>query len=169
MARCDSYDKGECTWGACFAEAWVPEDLGDADLWLQRASQRGYVVSGQPTVDAIAVYSDAHLYDASFGHCAVVVAVKNFNSYKVVEMNFSAWNVYDNRWTDRTGLLGFILAPGTQPGQSADSGSGPSPTGNRDRANLGWANLKRIYDQEWPARIVDLRVIRARATSLVHR
>lgn len=169
MARCDSYFRGECTWGACALAGWVPEGLGNANEWLMRASQKGFVISGQPTVGAVAVYSDTHLYDPRFGHDAVVIAALGFNSYRVREMNFSRWNAYDERWADRTGLLGFILPPGVEPGAGVTVFPTPPPTADRDRANYAWSTFAHIYDREWPDRITDLRTIQARARALQQR
>ena len=166
MARCDSYDAGECTWGACALEGWVPEWLGNANQWLTNAAGKGLVTTGYPMVNAVAVYADARLYDADFGHCAVVIAVQSYSSYQVREMNFAAWNAYDDRWTDRTGLLGFILPPGVSPPSPPPPSPPPPPTTNRDRANQAWSSFAHIYDQEWPDRITDLRITQTRARSL---
>jgi surface antigen len=124
VARCSSYTPGNCTAGACYAEGWIPEGLGNANEWLGKAEAQGFTTSDVPTVNAVAVFTDATRYNATYGHCAIVEAVASYDSFKVLEMNFTAFNAYDERWTDRRGLLGFILPPGVAPGTGAGN---PTP------------------------------------------
>ena len=71
MAHCDSYVAGQCTAGACLAEGWIPDGLGNAVDWLEHAQARGYATTDVPTVNAVAIYNDANQYDYTYGHCAV--------------------------------------------------------------------------------------------------
>jgi hypothetical protein len=147
VARCDTYDAGECTWGACELADWVPERLGNANQWLDRARAKGYVTSDQPTLGAVAVFNDASLYDPDFGHCAVVYDVIDFYHYRVREMNYAHWNRYDNRTCNRTGLLGFIIPPGAIPG----AGTPPAvtlPTATADALELAWSKVQQLWSAE---------------------
>src|SRR5438270_13361936 len=101
MARCDSYDAGECTKGACIAEGWIPDHLGNANQWLDRAAAQGFAITDVPTVNAVAVFEDAGIYNAQFGHDAIVQQVASYDRFQVLEMNFAAWGRYDFRWANR--------------------------------------------------------------------
>jgi surface antigen len=164
VARCDRYYAGQCTRGACLAEGWIPDGLGNANQWLERAAAQGFTTTDVPTVNAVAVWNDASRYNAEFGHCGVVMAVASYDSYKVLEMNFTAWNVYDQRWTDRTGLLGFILPPGTAPGTGAGNPF-PAPTAARE-LEQAWDGLAAFWNSVIDVQTVNLTNI-ANALDLV--
>ena len=114
MAHCDSYDEGECTWGACETQPWVPEGLGNANQWCQRAPAHGLIVSSEPQMGSIACFRPGGLYDPTYGHLGVVLAVDpSGQRYEVWEMNYVGWKRADTRWTTLGAEFGFILPPGT--------------------------------------------------------
>lgn len=157
MARCSSYTAGNCTRGACLAEGWIPEGLGNANQWLQRAQARGLPTSDVPTVNAVAVFQDDRRYNATFGHCGIVQAVTSYTRFKVLEMNFTSFNVYDERWTDRVGLLGFILPPGVAPGTG--TGAPPVITAPGHSLEAAWADLASFWNYVIDAEVVGLQNI----------
>lgn len=154
MARCDSYDYGECTRGACQEEPWVPDGLGNANQWLARARALGYLISDVPTIDAIAVFNDARLYDPTYGHVAAVRAVYSYTDFAVREMNYTAFNRFDARDANRTGLLGFIIPPGVAVGSP-----GPQPgvvLPADQQLSAAWASVQGFWNDEIRARWAEL-------------
>jgi surface antigen len=165
MARCSSYTAGNCTAGACYAEGWIPEGLGNANQWLERAAAKGFATSDVPTVNAVAVFNDSVLYNYIFGHCAVVEAVASYDRFKVLEMNFTAFNAYDERWTGRTGLLGFILPPGTAAGTGM---GGPTPVPSAaHELEAAWDGLAAFWNYVIDVQTVNLSNI-ANAIDLIN-
>jgi len=165
VARCDRYYAGQCTRGACLAEGWIPDGLGNANQWLERAAAQGFATSDVPTVNAVAVWNDAGRYNAEFGHCGIVMAVASYTRYKVLEMNFTGWNVYDQRWTDRAGLLGFILPPGVAPGTGA-AGPPPLPPASH-QLEAAWDGLAAFWNYVIDVQTVNLERI-ATAMQNIH-
>lgn len=121
MARCDSYDFGQCTWGACQARDWVPDDLGNGGAWAANAPSLGFQVTDIPTAGAVVSYAPGDGY-SEFGHCGVVLDVYGDGSFLVYEMNYVGFDQYDQRHSSNYDVAGFILPPGVQPGQG---GAGP--------------------------------------------
>ena len=152
--RCASYTFGQCTFGACRWAGWVPEGLGNANQWWERAGARGYARTQVPTVGALAIFQDERRYNAAFGHCGVVIAVASFTRFQVEEMNFASWNVYDARWTDRVGLLGFIRQPGTVEGSGMAGPPAPLPPAHD--LESAWGNLAAFWNYVVDAEVVGL-------------
>lgn len=141
MSRCDTYDFGECTWGACQFAPWVPEHLGNATDWAANAGALGYQLTLAPTVGAVVVYAAGGGY-SSFGHVGVVAAVYGPGSFLVHEMNFAAWDVYDDRVSSLGDVEAFVLPPGVGPnlgGGSSQTGGGP---GSADDVRIAWGQLQ---------------------------
>lgn len=124
MTRCDTYSFGNCTWGACEAAGWIPEGLGDAGDWAANAAARGWQVTEIPTVGAAVSYCRGDGY-SQWGHCGIVLEVGGDGRFLVHEMNYSAFDAYDDRWSTLGDVCGFILAPGTSPGQPPPGQGGP--------------------------------------------
>jgi surface antigen len=143
VARCDSYDVGECTWGACHLEAWVPEHWGNANEWRGNAQNAGYGITRTPTLHAIACFGPGGPYDPVYGHLGVVVRVKDDTHFEVQEMNYSYWNRYDARWTDDYYLAAFILPPGVAPGEGG-AGAPLDTSSDRDRTDTAWSRLSQL-------------------------
>jgi len=76
---------------------------GDAGYWYQNAAYQGYAVGPKPKVGAIMV-----TWESWAGHVAYVEAVNPDGSWVVSEMNWSGFNVIDER-TIRPGQLGSRL------------------------------------------------------------
>jgi peptidoglycan DL-endopeptidase LytE len=76
---------------------------GDAGYWYQNASYQGYPVGPKPKVGAIMV-----TWESWAGHVAYVEAVNPDGSWVVSEMNWTAFDVIDER-TIRPGQLGSRL------------------------------------------------------------
>ena len=76
---------------------------GDAGYWYQNAAAQGYPVGSKPRVGAIMV-----TWESWAGHVAYVEAVYPDGSWMVSEMNWSAFDVIDDR-TIKPGQLGGKL------------------------------------------------------------
>lgn len=139
MARCDSYLFGECTWGVCQLVPWAPEGLGNAGDWVAGAAAAGFTITTEPQVGAIVVYAAGDGY-SDYGHVGEVIRVYSPTSFRVREMNFIAWDTYDERDSSTYDVAGFILPPGSYVapgGGSADSGGGYGS----EAAAQAWASL----------------------------
>jgi CHAP domain len=112
VARCDSYTYGDCTWGMCEAVAWVRDGWNNAKDWWSRASRDGFQETLTPVAGAIVVFGAGNGYDAIFGHVAWVSNVFDATHFRVYEMNYAGWNVYDTRDTVYRDVVTFILPPG---------------------------------------------------------
>lgn len=147
MARCDSYDLGECTWGACQQAGWVRDGWGNANQWCDRAAAQGFVLTDVPTVNAVVCFAPGGLYDPTYGHLAVVLQAPSYQRFLVVEMNYSAWNRYNHRWATRANVQAFILPLGFAPGQG---GSGIPVPDLSPLAGFGlaWARLQNFWNVE---------------------
>jgi len=79
-----------------------------------------------PQPGAVVVYAAGDGY-SEFGHVGLVTEVYSNDSFLVREMNFTAWNQYDLRVSNRYDVEAWLLAPGTVPGLgggSAEAGGG---------------------------------------------
>jgi hypothetical protein len=158
VARCSSYILGECTWGACELADWVPDGWQNAVQWLDHARAGGYWITGTPTVGALMI-GRGGLYDAIYGHCAVVDQVAPSWKFLVREMNYSGWDQYDSRWATLSNVLGFILPPGVHPGQGGVSpGLNPSSPNDIERA---WSDIRNLTASELPGQHDRLRAAAA--------
>jgi surface antigen len=152
MARCGSYTYGQCTWGACQEAGWVPDNLGDGGDWAARAAARGYQVTGIPTAGAIVCYAKGDGY-SPFGHVGMLETVYDPDHFLVREMNFAAWNAYDQRVSNRYDVAGFILPPGVSPGQPGGGGMGAGPGGGVSGTgpiDASWAFLQLYLNRRAP-------------------
>lgn len=152
MARCDSYIFGECTWGACEKAAWIPEDLGDGGDWALNAPAHGLQVTMVPTVGAVVSYGRSSAYSA-WGHCGVVEDVTQDGHFLVREMNYVGFDVYDDRLSDMSDVVGFILPPGVQPGTAPGGGAGPPGT-TPGAVVDSWTRLQDELNNQAPARFM---------------
>lgn len=145
MAHCGSYVFGECTYGACNESSWVPEGLGDGGDWAANAPSFGLHVTMIPTVGAIVSYCRGDGY-SPFGHCGRVLQVYGDGTFLVREMNYVAWDDYDQRVSSQYDVCGFILPPGVSPG------AGPPPGGGAGSAPgellASWDRLAYYYNVE---------------------
>jgi CHAP domain len=146
MARCDSYYFGNCTWGCCEAAPWIPEGLGNAKDWAANAAARGLQVTGVPTVGSIVVYGGGPGY-SPYGHCGQVLQVVSAERFLVHEMNYAGFDQWDDRWSNRYDVLGFILPPGAQPGGGAGAIQGSFA--GADDAAVAWAELADFFNRDW--------------------
>lgn len=130
MAYCDTYDPGECTRGACQLAPWVGQYWGDGGDWARRAAAAGFALTMTPTVGSVVCYGRGDGY-SEFGHVAYVEDTYDDGTFLVREMNFTAWDVYDERRSTTYDVVAFILPPGVQPGASPPSGGrgGSGPQG----------------------------------------
>lgn len=152
MARCDSYYGGQCTWGACEAAGWVPENLGDGGDWAANAARMGYVVTSVPTVGAACSYARGDGY-SSFGHVGIVSAVYPDGTFEIHEMNYVAAWQYDDRRSNTYDVAGFILPPGVAPGSGVSQGMGAGPGGpGADNMAAVWSYLQGMFNDQLPDR-----------------
>ncbi len=136
MAACDSYVFGQCTWGCCELTGWIPEGLGDAGDWANNAVGRGLDVTNVPTVGSVVSYGRGDGYSL-FGHCGLVEDVYTDGTFLVKEMNYVAWDQYDERVSTTYDVAGFILAPGTLP-NTGGRGQGPGSQNAPDDLRYEW-------------------------------
>lgn len=125
MARCDTYAFGNCTWGVCELAPWVPEGLGDGGDWAANAPSHGLQVTEVPTFGSVVCYCRGNGY-SDFGHVGYVEAIYRDGTFLVKEMNYIAFDGYDERVSNMSDVCGFILQPGTAPGQGAGPPSQPA-------------------------------------------
>jgi surface antigen len=86
------YAPGYCTWYAKNKRPDLPNNLGNANTWVSRASSQGFSTGSTPRVGAVA-YQPA----SSLGHVAYVEAVHNDGTVTVSEMNWSGLYVVTER------------------------------------------------------------------------
>jgi surface antigen len=94
---------GYCTWYVA-NRRYIPW-MGNAIDWWPNARPYGYAEGALPAVGAVMVTRESPI-----GHVAYVESVNGDGSWTVSEMNYSGWNVVDQR-TIRPGgvpLVGFI-------------------------------------------------------------
>lgn len=154
MARCDSYDFGQCTWGACELAPWCPERLGNGGDWAASARALGYEVTMTPTVGALVCYLAGDGY-SQYGHCAVCTAVYADGTFEVREMNYAAYDEYDDRRSNTYDLGGFILPPGVSPGAGGGAGAGPGGGGDTIMKDA-WANVTTAWHAQIPGMLNQL-------------
>lgn len=167
MARCSSYDAGECTWGACELAAWVPEHWGNADQWVGRAAAAGYVVTPVPTLGAIASFAPGGAI-SPFGHVGVVVRLDDDRHYDIDEMNWAGFNRYDVRRVLVDSGQRFILPPGVAPGTGSDQ-PGPAVAGGVPGFELAWSTWQWFWDSEIETRVANLQGVTAALLALQNR
>lgn len=94
---------GWCTWYVASRRS-VPW-FGDAITWLAGASSFGWATGSVPRAGAIMVSAES-----AAGHVAYVEAVYSDGSFRVSEMNWTAWGVVDSRVVipGRVPVRGFI-------------------------------------------------------------
>lgn len=144
MARCDSYDFGECTAGACAAASWIPDGLGNGGEWSANAPAHGIMVTDVPTVGAVVSYCPGDGY-SPFGHCALVTQVYPDGTFQVYEMNYVAFDQYDSRRSTINDVCGFLLPPGVQAGAGGGAG-GPAASPDLNGLFWYWSHLADYYN-----------------------
>jgi surface antigen len=97
---------GFCTWYV-YNRKPVPW-LGNANAWFSQAMAYGWRTGQTPAPGAIMVTAES-----GFGHVAYVESVNSDGSWRVSEMNFTAWDVVDYRTITRGSipLIGFVYGP----------------------------------------------------------
>jgi CHAP domain len=145
-SRCSSYDAGECTRGVCDISSWVLDGWGNAKDWLAKAAAAGFQTTMIPTINSVVVYGAGNGY-SPLGHVATVDRMFNREDvFGVREMNYTAWNAYDERNSTLQDVIGFILPPGYTPG----AGLGPVvlPTATVTALELAWSSVQQLWGQE---------------------
>lgn len=145
MARCDSYDPGQCTAGACSINSWVEDGWGNGGQWAASAAADGFQVTATPTVGAVVCYCEGDGY-SEFGHVATVTQVFGDGTFEVTEENYVAPFTWDQRRSQDYDVCGFILPPGVSSGTP-----GVPQGGSGAGSNLGWpggaSQVVAAYDQ----------------------
>jgi len=90
------YDWGNCTWYAYERRVQLGTPVqslwGNANTWGYFAALSGYPVDHTPTVGAVLVSTSGY-----YGHVAVVESVASNGDIVISEMNYSGFNVVNNR------------------------------------------------------------------------
>jgi surface antigen len=97
----NTYVPGNCTWYVKNQLNWVPNNLGNANMWAANASAQGFTVSNTPIVVAV-VQTTA----GALGHVVVVVGVGN-GTVTVSEMNYNGLYQISSR-TEPVGSFVYI-------------------------------------------------------------
>lgn len=164
MAHCDSYYYGECTFGCCQSAAWVQDGWGNAGDWASNAAASGFQLTNIPTQGAVVIYAPGDGY-SRFGHCALVTDVGVGDQFLVHEMNFAAWNEYDDRWSSSYDVLAFILPPGVSPGFGGPA-LGRGGPGEPSNLAVELGGLASDWNQTMPDQFAVLTQIRREAEAL---
>jgi len=84
----NTYTPGNCTYGVKQWVPWIPNGLGNANTWDNRAPSYGLGVHHTPIVGAVAQTDRGY-----YGHVGVVTAVGN-GTVTIKDMNYSGlWSV----------------------------------------------------------------------------
>lgn len=97
------YAPGYCTWHVKNRRGDLPNNLGNANMWVSRASSQGMSTGSTPRAGAVA-YQPA----SSLGHVAYVEAVHNDGTVTVSEMNWNGWNVTSQRRVPASTFTAYI-------------------------------------------------------------
>lgn len=97
------YAPGYCTWYVKNRRPDLPNNLGNANTWVSRASSQGMSTGSTPRVGAVA-YQPA----SSLGHVAYVEAVHNDGTVTVSEMNWGGWNTTGQRRVPASTFTAYI-------------------------------------------------------------
>lgn len=115
----------------------------------------GGAVTMTPTVGSAVSYCRGNGY-SSFGHCGVVLQVAPDGTFLVWEMNFVAFDVDDQRWSNLGDVCGFLLPPGGSP---TPGPSGPGAPAGYD-ALASWAGVQdylNVRAEQQINHLIDLR------------
>lgn len=86
----NTYYAGQCTWYAKDRRPDLPNNLGNADTWADRAAAQGWRVDGAPEVGDIGM-------TRAYMHVVYVEAVNGDGSVTISEMNFVSEYVVSTR------------------------------------------------------------------------
>ena len=109
----NTYQVGQCTWGAKALAPWAHNYWGDAGGWIYSAQAAGFRTGSTPMVGAIAVWSGGY-----YGHVAVVTDVQSATSIKVMESNYGGnqyiadFRGWFNPQATSEGYVQYIYPPG---------------------------------------------------------
>lgn len=82
----NSYDVGQCTYGAASMKGDIPSDWGNANNWAYMAKLAGYTVNNIPIVGAVAETTAGWA-----GHVAVVTGLNADGTIQIEEMNYDGY------------------------------------------------------------------------------
>lgn len=111
-AATQAYTWGNCTYYVATRFPNIYAWLGDAHNWIGNAQKRGYTILSKPAPDTVVVYGPGNGY-SSLGHVAVVESVNPDGSFQVSEMNYTGFDMIDQRRSTMKGVVGFIVPPGS--------------------------------------------------------
>lgn len=82
----NTYPIGQCTWAVKYLAPWIPNYLGDARYWANKASALGFSTGTTPKVGAIVVWPND---GGGYGHVAYVTNVESNTRIQVKEANYA--------------------------------------------------------------------------------
>ena len=138
----NTYPWGQCTWGCKQMAPWIPNYMGNANMWLDSTRSNGLETGTTPEVGSIAVFTGG---GGGYGHVAYVSEI-NGSQIKILEANYggSAYGA-DPRgigeyrgWIDpvASGITGYIYPPSDIRNQNNLNGSSNSSSnGNSSNSN----------------------------------
>ena len=142
----NTYPWGQCTWGCKQMAPWIPNYMGNANMWLTSARANGLETGTTPEVGAIAVFTGG---GGGYGHVAYVSEI-NGGQVKILEANYggSAYGA-DPRgigeyrgWVNPTaiGITGYIYPPSNIRNQNNVNGSNNNSSSNSNNTNTSSSN-----------------------------
>jgi surface antigen len=84
----NKYVAGYCTWYVKNRRPDMPNNLGNANTWVSRASAQGLATGSTPAVGAVGQQGN---------HVVYVESVNGDGTVTISEMNFEGWNIVSSR------------------------------------------------------------------------
>jgi len=88
----NTYTALNCTWFVKNTVSWIPNGLGNANQWDDRARAMGYTVNNIPAVGSVGVSNRGY-----YGHVVRINSVNSDGTVNLSEMNFRGLGVITHR------------------------------------------------------------------------
>lgn len=96
----NTYVWGNCTWFIKNTVSWIPNGLGNANQWDNRARAMGFTVNSTPQVGSVGVDNSGY-----YGHVVQITGVNSDGTVNLVEMNYSGLGVITHRTAPATNFV----------------------------------------------------------------
>ena len=88
----NTYTALNCTWFVKDTVSWIPNGLGNANQWDDRARAMGYTVNNIPAAGSVGVSNSGY-----YGHVVRIDSVNSDGTINLTEMNYRNLGVISNR------------------------------------------------------------------------
>lgn len=88
----NTYVWGNCTWFVKDNVSWIPNGLGNANTWDDRARGYGLTVNNTPKVGSVGVDNSGY-----YGHVVKITRVNKDGTVDLIEMNYAGLGVITTR------------------------------------------------------------------------